>query len=179
MSREQLAKDNGMTIEFVNWFFENKKDGCGNVWFMMMAAMWEGYQAATASIQAERDQLAAECAALKKAVPPLKMINADNDSWDDVSIAEDIGFNAAISTILRNLPQTPATDRFLAEQRAQGVDAAIEAAKQEVANEFQRETFEQCLTAAVKYPQSNLAGKVEMAAWLELFAAQLRNEVKV
>lgn len=42
--REQLAKDNGMTIELVNWFFETKKEGCGNAWFIMMAAMWEGGQ---------------------------------------------------------------------------------------------------------------------------------------
>ena len=41
---EKLAKENGMTVEFVNWFFETKKDGCGNAWFMMMAAMWEGWK---------------------------------------------------------------------------------------------------------------------------------------
>jgi len=45
-----------------------------------------------------------------------------------------------------------------------------------VASEFQRETFEQCVSATVRYPQSDLAGKVEMVAWLELFAAQLRQE---
>lgn len=59
-SREQLAKDNGMTIEFVNWFFDNKKDGCGNVWFMMMAAMWEGWKVQESRcswLAAERDAL--------------------------------------------------------------------------------------------------------------------------
>lgn len=98
--------------------------------------------------------LAAECAALKKAVPPLKMINADNDSWDDVSIAEEIGFNQAISEILRNLPQTPATDRFLAEQRAQGVEMFADK------------------TAECGWHEST-------TRFVRTFAAKLRNEVKV
>lgn len=58
--REQLAKDNGMTIEFVNWFFDNKKDGCGNAWFIMMAAMWEGWKVQESRcswLAAERDAL--------------------------------------------------------------------------------------------------------------------------
>ncbi|EKH6496348.1 MULTISPECIES: hypothetical protein [Enterobacterales] len=42
--REQFAKDNAMSMDFVNWFFDNKKDSCGNVWFMMAAAMWEGWK---------------------------------------------------------------------------------------------------------------------------------------
>lgn len=42
--REQFAQDNGMSMDFVNWFFDHKKDGCGNVWFMMAAAMWEGWK---------------------------------------------------------------------------------------------------------------------------------------
>lgn len=43
-SRKQFAQQNGMTMEFVDWFFDNKKDGLGNVWFMMAAAMWEGWK---------------------------------------------------------------------------------------------------------------------------------------
>ena len=35
---EQLAEQHGMTVEFVAWFFSEKKASCGNVWFMMMAA---------------------------------------------------------------------------------------------------------------------------------------------
>jgi hypothetical protein len=37
---EQIAQQNDMSIEFVTWFFNEKKAGCGSVWFMMMAAMW-------------------------------------------------------------------------------------------------------------------------------------------
>ena len=43
---EQIALQNDMSIEFVTWFFNEKKVGCGNVWFMMMAAMWEGWKGA-------------------------------------------------------------------------------------------------------------------------------------
>ncbi|HHQ6628328.1 TPA: hypothetical protein ACSTL5_004896 [Serratia fonticola] len=46
-SRESFAQQNGMTMEFVDWFFDSKKDGCGNVWFMMAAAMWEGWKGRT------------------------------------------------------------------------------------------------------------------------------------
>lgn len=42
--RAKFAEENEMTIEFVNWFFEKKKDGCGNQWYIMSAAMWEGWK---------------------------------------------------------------------------------------------------------------------------------------
>lgn len=53
---EQIAQQNDMSIEFVTWFFNEKKVGCGNVWFMMMAAMWEGWKGRSI----EMDKLAAE-----------------------------------------------------------------------------------------------------------------------
>lgn len=53
---EQLAEQHGMTVEFVTWFFNEKKAGCGNVWFMMLAAMWEGWKGRSI----EMDKLAAE-----------------------------------------------------------------------------------------------------------------------
>ena len=58
---EQIAQQNDMSIEFVTWFFNEKKVGCGNVWFMMMAAMWEGWKGRSI----EMDKLAAENVALK------------------------------------------------------------------------------------------------------------------
>lgn len=33
-----------MSLDFVNWFFDKKKDGCGSAWFIMAAAMWEGWK---------------------------------------------------------------------------------------------------------------------------------------
>ena len=42
---EKIAEQNGMSVEFASWFFNEKKAGCGNAWFIMMAAMWEGWKA--------------------------------------------------------------------------------------------------------------------------------------
>lgn len=50
-NRYEVAEQNGMSREFADWFFDNKKAGCGNVWFMMMAAMWEGWQGRAAMLQ--------------------------------------------------------------------------------------------------------------------------------
>lgn len=51
--REAFAKEHGMTMEFVNWFFDKKAAGCGQVWFMMAAAMWEGWKESRAAIEIE------------------------------------------------------------------------------------------------------------------------------
>lgn len=42
--RQQFAEQNEMSMEFANWFFDEKKEGCGNAWFIMAAAMWEGWK---------------------------------------------------------------------------------------------------------------------------------------
>lgn len=42
--REQFAEQNEMSMDFVNWFFDKKKEACGNAWFIMAAAMWEGWE---------------------------------------------------------------------------------------------------------------------------------------
>lgn len=154
MSREQLAKDNGMTIEFVNWFFENKKDGCGNVWFMMMAAMWEGYQAAVASMQSERDQLAADSVAIK----------AMNDCLSEElrGYESDGAFDGPKMHLLWWKTQTPATDRFLAEQRAVGVEMFAEKCSQKSKQAISSDTRDSWW----------LCGEHASD-----FAAQLRNEV--
>ncbi|ELW9486302.1 eae-like domain protein [Enterobacter hormaechei] len=75
-------------------------------------------------------------------------------------------------------PETTATDAFLAEVRAQGVDAAIATAKNVVAQEFQYKDFETAQRVCSKFPESDLVGKVEMVEWLEEFAAQLRKGVQ-
>lgn len=66
----------------------------------------------------------------------------------------------------------------LAEVRAQGVDAAIDTAKNVVAQEFQYKDFETAQRVCSKFPESDLVGKVEMVEWLEEFAAQLRKGVQ-
>lgn len=72
------------------------------------------------------------------------------------------------------MPQIPATDAFLAEVRAQGVDAAIEAAKNLVAQEYEYKDFKAAQSDCCMYPGSDRVGKVEMTEWLVDFAAQLR-----
>ena len=72
-------------------------------------------------------QLAAENVGLKASIPPLKIINDVTDSWDDVSLAEEVGFNLAISAIMKNIPDTPATDRIVAGIKADGVEQAANA----------------------------------------------------
>ena len=77
---EQIALQNDMSIEFVTWFFNEKKVGCGNVWFMMMAAMWEGWKGRSI----EMDKLATENVALALENVAMKQIvdsvtNLDNE----------------------------------------------------------------------------------------------------
>ncbi len=75
---------------------------------------------------------------------------------------------------LRPNVETPATDAFLSEIRAQGVDAAIEAAKNLVAQEYEYKDFKAAQSDCCMHPGSDLVGKVEMTEWLVDFAAQLR-----
>ncbi|HHD0748804.1 TPA: hypothetical protein ACN19Z_005834 [Klebsiella pneumoniae] len=70
---EQIALQNDMSIEFVTWFFNKKKAGCGNVWFMMMAAMWEGWKGRSI----EMDKLAAENVEMKQIID--SVTNLDNE----------------------------------------------------------------------------------------------------
>ncbi|MGK7122672.1 hypothetical protein [Escherichia coli] len=122
--------------------------------------------------------LAAENAALKSAHPQpfgpemMKALDAYEKHQDEVP--ETGMLNAFF--ILRDsiCVETPATDAFLAEVRAQGVDAAIEAAKNLVAQEYEYKDFKAAQSDCCMHPGSDLVGKVEMTEWLVDFAAQLR-----
>ncbi|EFK4070317.1 hypothetical protein ABMH13_004718, partial [Escherichia coli] len=94
-----------------------------------------------AELEGNFTALAAENAGIKSAIPESRDIEDDNDNMDDVSLAEDFGFNHAIGRMRRQIPETPTTDAFLAEVLAQGVDAAIEAAKNLVAQEYEYKDF--------------------------------------
>lgn len=130
---EQLAQQNDMSIEFVTWFFNEKKETCGNVWFMMMAAMWEGWKGRSI----EMDKLAAENAALKAAfnkpdawlschsIPPtyqepdrggeyLAVHEQPGEKNDDGSDSWPVYAKPEI--------ETPATDAYLAGIKADGVE---------------------------------------------------------
>ena len=67
-------------------------------------------------------QLAAENVALKLSIPEPRDVEFDNDSMDDVSLAEDVGFNDAIGQMKINISKTTATDRIVAWIKADGVE---------------------------------------------------------
>lgn len=122
---EQIALQNDMSIEFVTWFFNEKKVGCGNVWFMMMAAMWEGWQGRSI----EMDKLAAENAALKDINAWCKT-DAFKNMRREFKTAESLGcsevdcMHDAMLVAIMHAPATPATDRIVAGIKADGVEQA-------------------------------------------------------
>lgn len=67
-------------------------------------------------------QLAAENVALKAAIPDELFIDVMDENIDDISLAEDIGFNACVRRIARAIQETPATDRIVAGIKADGVE---------------------------------------------------------
>ncbi|ENV4311025.1 eae-like domain protein [Escherichia coli] len=109
--------------------------------------------------------LAAENAGLKKFCEDA----AFDADYESELLGERGGFVDGLSLV-----KTPATDAFLAEVRAQGVDAAIEAAKNLVAQEYEYKDFKAAQSDCCMHPGSDLVGKVEMTEWLVDFAAQLR-----
>ncbi|HIA8141918.1 TPA: ead/Ea22-like family protein [Escherichia coli] len=142
-----------------------------------LSAMTEEHQKATESIkQADSavklahetfSALAAENAGLKHAMA----VTLEHVSVTDAGQA---GVAAMIINDALHHSETPATDAFLAEVRAQGVDAAIEAAKNLVAQEYEYKDFKAAQSDCCMHPGSDLVGKVEMTEWLVDFAAQLR-----
>ncbi|HCB1065426.1 TPA: hypothetical protein MYN30_001090 [Klebsiella variicola subsp. variicola] len=124
---EQLAQQNEMSIEFVTWFFNEKKSACGEHWFLMLGAMWEGWKGRSI----EMDKLAAENVALKSYRDTLDeiknslvggghgyMAKADMQAQ---SVLLDVIFDAFDDI------ETPATDAFLAGIKADAIDeAAVE-----------------------------------------------------
>ncbi|MDG0556561.1 hypothetical protein AB0118_07460 [Klebsiella quasipneumoniae] len=137
---EQIAQQNKMSIEFVTWFFNEKKSACGEHWFLMLGAMWEGWKGRSI----EMDKLAAENVALKSS----RAILAENalETCNEVYTAgfrntalhdglmESTGnrnkYPNPIRTLVdeakRNI-ETPATDRIVAGIKADAIDeAAVE-----------------------------------------------------
>ena len=118
--------------------------------------LFSAWQAATASLQAERDQLAAECAALKlKSREVLKEAAYVYSHYN--RMVEHLEGESIDGQTLHELQElieaeTPATDRFLADQRAVGVEMLVD----------------------------HLSGMRISASETSVreFAAQLRNEVK-
>lgn len=134
----------------------------------MSEAKCKGYFSDAAAALVRCDALAVENAALKDAIPRLRDIDYSNDSMDDVSLAEDIGFNAAVTQINNMVIETPATDSALADIEARGAVAVIE-------NLIRRK--ERAL--AEMHPDTHAYGATQEAVRnqiydLELFATELR-----
>ena len=131
-----------------------------------------------AEAEAKCAALAAENAGLKSgAMDEIKVINRGGQAYcvkDGVQVNPMYarGWNDYRAKSLQS--DTPATDAFLAEVRAQGVDAAIEAAKNLVAQEYEYKDFKAAQSDCCMLPGSDRVGKVEMTEWLVDFAAQLR-----
>ncbi|HIC0036252.1 TPA: eae-like domain protein [Escherichia coli] len=116
--------------------------------------------------------LAAENALARKAVQAFCEVVGDNTEIISELVGQD-----GVLVILKAMKATgnmSATDAFLAEVRAQGVDAAIEAAKNLVAQEYEYKDFKAAQSDCCMHPGSDRVGKVEMTEWLVDFAAQLR-----
>ncbi|WP_313124744.1 eae-like domain protein [Pseudescherichia sp.] len=117
------------------------------------------------------DQLAAEHAALRDA--------ADFATAPDMWIEQhdgmlDYRYSEWYVDVLKRAMETPATDAWQREQMARGVEAAIECARNVVAQEFQYKDFDTAQRVCCSFPESDLVGKVEMVEWMADFAAQLR-----
>uniref|UniRef100_UPI000A47D50C ead/Ea22-like family protein n=1 Tax=Shigella boydii TaxID=621 RepID=UPI000A47D50C len=136
-----------------------------------------------AEAEAKCAALAAENAVIKSAIPEPRDIEDDNDNMDDVSLAEDFGFNHAIERMRRRIPETPATDAFLAEVRASAIPD--EATERDLFEEWVMEkifiskTTLEGLRTDDGYRNSTLSGTDYNGMWSQwkaIRAAQLRQE---
>lgn len=119
---ERIAQHNDMSVEFVTWFFNEKKSACGEHWFLVLGAMWEGWKGRSI----EMDRLAAENVALKAGVAEeIEVINRGGQMYcvkDGMSINPIYarGWNDHRANV--TAVQTPATSAYLAGIKADGVE---------------------------------------------------------
>lgn len=150
---------------------------------------WHAYQEYKKHKE-QLEKLSIELDAAKQRVAELeasRVTLAEENSWLKMLIEDHAGCTAVCPNCSHEEPsetddivwsyrsrETPATDAFLSEVRAQGVDAAIEAAKNLVAQEYEYKDFKAAQSDCCMHPGSDLVGKVEMTEWLVDFAAELR-----
>ncbi|WP_423991139.1 hypothetical protein [Klebsiella grimontii] len=121
---EQIAQQNKMSIEFVTWFFNKKKSACGEHWFLMLGAMWEGWKGRSI----EMDRLAAENLQIK----------AMNDCLSEElrGYESDGAFEGPKMHLLWWQVETPATDSIVAGIKADGRVEGINFAASRLAAAF-------------------------------------------
>ncbi|WP_260766890.1 hypothetical protein [Klebsiella aerogenes] len=127
---QQIAQQNDMNIEFVHWFFNEKKAACGEQWFLALGAMWEGWKAregeATAlALTLEKSREASGCPAGVNLQDWVKQLTAENVAlkealwWLYEVVSSDCVFipdekYSSVTNAAHVLLETPATDRIVA-----------------------------------------------------------------
>lgn len=159
---EQIALQNDMSIEFVTWFFNEKKAGCGNVWFMMMAAMWEGWKGHSIEI----DKLAAENVEAKKIISEcreyfiagvMNRIRPTNE-----------GYLHMICDTFAD--ETPATDRIVAGIKADAITASLDACS----DYLETDCVMDRLDISYEEAEKRTSGAIELHDAMVNFANQVR-----
>ncbi|ELC3761182.1 ead/Ea22-like family protein [Escherichia coli] len=115
------------------------------------------------ALEAKCETLAAENAGIKSAIPEPRDIEDDNDNMDDVSLAEDFGFNHAIERMRRQIPETPATDAFLAEIRAEARNEGINYTASRLAAAFNHGFINKSLREVFDVTRMILSAKEDLA----------------
>ncbi|MDG9896307.1 hypothetical protein N7615_03085 [Klebsiella grimontii] len=119
---EQIAQQNKMSIEFVTWFFNKKKSACGEHWFLMLGAMWEGWKGRSI----EMDRLAAENVTLKSKGKELLgeacAVYSRLNKLIDPSIGDFVDGQTLHEFQFVLDAETPASDRIVAGIKADGVE---------------------------------------------------------
>ncbi|WP_227630395.1 hypothetical protein [Klebsiella aerogenes] len=143
---EQIAQQNDMSIEFVRWFFNEKKAACGEHWFLALGAMWEGWKAREGEVTAmaltlEKSREASGCPAGVDLQDWVKQLAEENVQVRErhrfiralaVSILEHSGgrrdwrgamedASDLVKTVDEVYCNTPATDRIVAGIKADEV----------------------------------------------------------
>lgn len=179
---QQIAQQNDMNIEFVHWFFNEKKAACGEQWFLALGAMWEGWKAregeATAlALTFEKSREASGCPAGVDLQDWVKQLAAENKRLNDVAQGGafvmqkalmkyefGVGMTMQAEDFIRDAREKhPATDRIVAEAEARGVEKFAESQKEYVRQH--RNEIDQVLCAAY----------VGSAVDAERFAKKLRD----
>ncbi|BBK60887.1 hypothetical protein EC122715_p2-27 (plasmid) [Escherichia coli O145:H28] len=115
-----------------------------------------------AELETNLAALAVENVGIKSAIPEPRDIEDDNDNMDDVSLAEDFGFNHAIELMRRRI-ETPATDAFLAEIRAEARNEGINYTASRLAAAFNHGFINKSLREVFDVTRMILSAKEELA----------------
>ncbi|HCQ4247740.1 TPA: ead/Ea22-like family protein [Escherichia coli] len=115
-----------------------------------------------AELETNLAALAVENVGIKSAIPEPRDIEDDNDNMDDVSLAEDFGFNHAIERMRRRI-ETPATDAFLAEVRAEARNEGINYTASRLAAAFNHGFINKSLREVFDVTRMILSAKEELA----------------